>query len=143
MLKIPVLPGILATLSGLSAVVHGELLVPYRADADTVLLFHLDDAPGSSVAINRGSTGWNGVTVDTATTTTHVLEGAAGVFGRAASLTATRGIGMDLDGNGSFSSDGPDRFDFGALTGVGRSFTLEALLKPATADFTHHAQVWA
>lgn len=122
---------------------RSELLAPYQADADTVLLFHLDEIPGASVAVNPGTAGWNGIAVDTQVTSTAVFTGASGVFGRAASLTDTRGVGVDFDGNGAFATDGPDRFDFTGLTGTGRSFTVEALLKPAMADFTNHAQIWS
>lgn len=120
-----------------------ELLAPYQADADTVFLFHLDELPGSSVAGNAVTSGWNGITVDTQTKTTAVFTGASGVFGGAAALTDSRGVAVDFDGNVEFSDDGPDRFDLTSLTGVGRSFTVEALLKPATADFTNHAQIWS
>lgn len=143
MLEKPLLLLILVTWTGLALFCRSEPLAPYQPDPDTVLLFHLDDPAGSPVAGNPGTSGWNGITVDTQTTTTGVLTGAAGVFGRAATLTDTCGVGIDFDGSGGFTTDGPDRFNFTGLTGIGRSFTVEALLKPATVDFTHHAQIWS
>ncbi|RYD17907.1 MAG: hypothetical protein EOP88_24460, partial [Verrucomicrobiaceae bacterium] len=142
MLKTSLLPVALVIWSGLAPIARSELLAPYQTDADTVLLFHLDEPAGASVAVN-GTAGWNGIAVDTQMTSTAVFAGAAGVFGRAASLTDTRGVGIDFDGNGGFSTSGPDRFDFSQLTGTGRSFTVEALLKPSTADLSNHAQIWS
>ncbi|GAA5130141.1 hypothetical protein JIN84_04270 [Luteolibacter yonseiensis] len=123
---------------------HGYVSGPYQADGDTVHLFHLDEAAGSFSAKNTGSAGHAGITVDAnAATVTDVFNGAAGLFGGSALLTNTRGIGIDFDKNGGFSTGGADRFGFGTLVGTNRAFTLEALVKPSTADFTNHAEIWS
>ena len=70
--RLSLLPIALATWCGFSMSVRSELLAPYQPDADTVLLFHLDEFPGSSVAANQGTLGWNGIAVDTQTTSTAV-----------------------------------------------------------------------
>ncbi len=127
-----------------SSFARSQVVAPYLPDANTVYLFHLDEPAGSSSAANVGTAGRAGIAVDAnAVTVTDVFAGTAGVFGKSASLANTRGIGIDFDQSGSFSSGGPDRFDFSSLTGTGHAFTLEALVKPSTADFINHGQIWS
>jgi len=134
---------ILAVALGASSA-HGQVLAPYLPDADTVFLFHLDEAAATPSAGNAGSAGRSGITVDgNAATVTDVFTGTAGVFGGSATLGNTRGIGIDFDQNGAFNTNGPDRFDFSSLTGNNHAFTLEALVKPSVADFANHAQIWS
>lgn len=123
---------------------HGHILPPYQADADTLFLFHLDEGAAAVSAKNTGSAGYAGITADgNAATVSDIFTGAAGVFGGSASLANTRGIGIDSDKNGGFSTAGADRFNFNTLVGTNHAFTLEALVKPSAAAFANHAEIWS
>jgi len=123
---------------------HAHVTGPYSADADTVYLFHLDEAAGSVSAKNQGTAGHAGIAVDgNSNIVTDVFNGTAGLFGGSALLANARGIGIDSDKSGGFATGGADRFNFSTLVGTNRAFTLEALVKPATADFTNHAEIWS
>ncbi len=118
-------------------------MTPYVPDADTVFLFHLDETAGASVAPNAGSSVYQGITTNgVGATVTDVLTGASGHFGNAAVLSSARAIGIDSNGNGSFSTAGSDRFPLSSLLGPDNAFTLEALVKPNTSDFTGHGEIW-
>ncbi|MES2657727.1 MAG: alpha-L-rhamnosidase C-terminal domain-containing protein [Verrucomicrobiota bacterium] len=123
---------------------HAAIVGPYQPDADTVYLFHLDEGAAATVAENMGSAGKDGITVDgNAATVTSVFTGTAGVFGGSASLANERGIGIDFNNSGGFSTGGADRFNFNTLVGSNNAFTLEALVKPSTGDFVNHGEIWS
>ena len=117
---------------------------PYSPDADTVALFHLDEPTGSTTAVNGGSLGFPGIASDPGTSAvTDVFQPAAGFFGGAAGLANDRGIGIDASGNGDFSTGGSDRFALASIVGPDNAFTLEALVKPSTADLSAHGHIWS
>ena len=117
-------------------------LTAYSPDANTTYLYHFDEPAGGSVAANAGTAGHNGITFDGTTyagdgvsqpATTSAL-GATGFsgFGNAVNNTATTGIGIDLSGDGGFTTSdnspvSPDRFS--SHSGIiASSFTLEAMI---------------
>lgn len=125
--------------------------IPYSVDANTVYLFHLDEAAGTSVATNSAAltAGTNLVAFDgnnyagdgiNQPTVTTVL-GAAGFsgFGNCANLSAANDLGLGLDVNldgGVLLDDGApvssDRLPIHSFFGVGNQFTLEALVNLPT-----------
>jgi hypothetical protein len=124
---------------------------PYTVDANTVHLFHLDEAPGASAAANsvvggRSLISFNGTAAPGANTTAQptltTLLGAAGAsgFGNAANVsTNTYGLGLDANNSGGFqpgttsnasgNSNGPDAIAHSAIAGSTGSFTIEALIQ--------------
>ena len=142
-------PSRIGFLVGLSLAIATHSLAapaPYSPDANTVYLFHLDEAAGTSVATNSATptAGTNSITFDgnnfagdgiNQSTVTTVL-GSAGYagFGNCANISATDlGIGLDVSGNGAFMLDdgsplSNDRLATHSFFGVGNAFTLEALI---------------
>ena len=123
------------------AVVNG----PYTPDANTVHLFHLDEAAGPGPAINAVSAGpslipFNGSAVANAPNAQPVLTtilGAAGPpgFSNAANIAnVTHGLGLDANSSGGFQPGTsttvipPDGILHSSLSGTDGSFTLEALV---------------
>lgn len=120
---------------------------PYVVDSNTVHLFHLDEAAGSSAAANSVVGGaplisFNGVAAvganNTAQPVVNGVLGAAGAasFGNAASISnVTYGLGLDANGSGGFQPGNsattpvlPDGIVHSSLAGADGSFTLEALI---------------
>lgn len=119
---------------------------PYSSDADTVHLFHFDEAAGASSAVNSGGSAtpllaFNGATAPATATTEHpastAILGAAAYpgFGNAASISAASlGLGLDANGSGGFQAGTgtcPDAVTHSSLAGPDGSFTLEALVNLA------------
>lgn len=121
------------------------LVNPYTPDANTIHLFHFNEAAGGSVAANAGSAGTNAIAFDGAAfagdgvdqpslTTLLGSTGFAG-FGNAANITATTvGLGLDFSGNNAFRLDDGDpvtddrQATHAAIIGAGNAFTVEALV---------------
>ncbi|MES2439685.1 MAG: BNR-4 repeat-containing protein [Verrucomicrobiota bacterium] len=120
---------------------------PYTADSDTVHLFHLNEAAGSSVSANAVSGGaplisFNGTTAvganDTAQPALTSMLGNAGPasFGNAASISnVAYGLGLDANLSGGFQPGTsattpalPDGVAHSTFTAADGSFTLEALI---------------
>jgi hypothetical protein len=121
-------------------------LGPYAVDADTVQLFHFDEAAGGSTAGNAVAEGRPAIAFDGASLLDHATQpqpvsnailGAAGfssAFGKAANVSAAHlGIGLDANGSGGFqagtSTGCPDAVAHSSFTGIGGAFTIEALVK--------------
>ncbi len=120
-------------------------LVAYVPDAATRYLYHLDEAAGTSVAANAGTTGrnaiaFNGATyagdgIDQVAVTTVLGQASYAGFGNAAGISVnTLGLGVDSDSSGGFRPGdgapvGPDQsIDHSAIFGAGNVFTLEAMI---------------
>ncbi|HEY1123377.1 MAG TPA: LamG-like jellyroll fold domain-containing protein, partial [Haloferula sp.] len=119
---------------------------PYVPDAETVHLFHFNEAAGTSITANAVSEGRPAIAFDGATLLNHATNpqpasttvlGATGLssaFGNAANITATNlGIGLDANSSGGFqvgtASTCPDAVAHSSFTGVSGAFTIEALVK--------------
>jgi len=118
---------------------------PYTADADTVHLFHLDEAALGTTAANSGSAttpliAFNGTNPPASNSSTQpanngILGAAANspAFGNSAGIaSAAHGLGMDANGSGGFqpgTTAVPDGIPHSSLAGSNGSFTLEALVK--------------
>lgn len=118
---------------------------PYVADANTVHLFHLSEASGTSISANavaagpsliafNGSSAANSPNAQPVVTTLLGAAGASG-FGNAAAISnVAHGLGLDanfIDGfqpGNSTTAASVDSIQHSALTGVDGSFTLEALI---------------
>ncbi len=127
---------------------------PYTADANTIYLYHLNEAAGASSAANSGSAGFAAISYDgdpfagdgvNQPTVTNVLgsPGFSG-FGNAANMAALNGtstagrvgLGVDMSGDAAFLLDDgspvtTDRLaDSTSILGAGPNFpfTLEAML---------------
>ena len=119
---------------------------PYTADANTIYLYHFNEAAGGSIAANAGSAGFNAVSYlgspyagdGVAQSALTTVLGAAGYtgFGNAANLSGanTHGLGVDINNDGAFTLDdnapiGTDRLlDHASIFGGGNVFTFEALV---------------
>ncbi len=118
---------------------------PYAADANTVHLFHLDEASGSSAANSGTSTGsllaFNGTAGPSNNTNAQPsqsgLLGATGStgFGKCATFqSAAHGLGLDANNSGGFqpgnstTTHPPDGITHSSLAAVNGAFTLEALV---------------
>ena len=136
----------LLTLCLASAPAHGAITGPYTMDANTVHLFHLDEAAGSTTAANSVPGGASAIAYDGGPILNHgsnpqtavssALGAAAGVvsFTSAASISAPDlGIGLDKNGSGGFqigtATSSPDAIAHSTLSGPGGTFTLEAMIK--------------
>jgi hypothetical protein len=120
---------------------QGMLAGPYGVDADTVHLFHFDEAAGSVVAFNAVASApfaiaFDGNPLASVQPFNTSILGAAGLagFGSAADISTTDlGIGLDANLSGGFeigdSSGSPDGVLHSSLTGTNGAFTLEALVK--------------
>lgn len=120
-------------------------VAPYpTADPDTSYLYHFNEAAGGSSAANLGSAGVAALSVDgnpyvgdglDQPLITSVL-GSTGYnnFGNAASLFSDACLGVDANGNGTFTPGdsapvGPDEMaDHSTIFGLGNAFTLEAMV---------------
>jgi hypothetical protein len=133
---------------------RAAMLGPYQVDSDTVHLFHLDQASGSSTSINavpgaRPAIAFDGATLlnhssNPQPAATNVLGQATGPpsFGNAASIaTASAAIGLDANLSGGFQAGTaticPDSIAHSTLTGSGGAFTLEALVQPISITGTN------
>jgi hypothetical protein len=125
-------------------------LRPYIADANTLVLFHFDEAAGGSVTTNLGSLGGNAYSVNmsSATTTpslvTTVLAAASYTnFGNAATFASGQLIGWDYNNSGAYDGDvngsmlSADRLPMSLLNignGGQTPWTLEAIIYPAVTN---------
>jgi autotransporter-associated beta strand protein len=129
---------------------------PYTPDANTVFLFHLDEASLATTAVNAPGTiaaGTNAIAYKQGTATSAnsptdaTILGAVGAsgfafgnFGKAATIThpgttITNGIGVDMNGNGAFNlnngnspNNGDSLANSSLILGPNNSFTVEALI---------------
>lgn len=151
------IPGrlILAALPMLLAHAHAGLLGPYTADANTVYLYHLDEAAGTSTAANAGSAASSALSVDgnplatgVATTVTTVL-GSTGFtgFGKCANLSANDlALGVNTNANTTFDASGattPDSIAISSLLGSGNAFTMEALVNLPSLTSATNRHIWS
>ncbi|MEK7952099.1 BNR-4 repeat-containing protein [Luteolibacter soli] len=125
--------------------VHATIIGPYVVDADTVHLFHFNEAAGASVAANAVSGGRSAIAFDGATLLNHATNpqpastavlGATGpsAFGTAANISAANlGIGLDTNNSGGFqvgtATTCPDAVAQSSFAGTDGAFTIEALVK--------------
>jgi len=125
-----------------------SLAGPYAPDADTLFLFHLDEAAGGSVTTNTGSLGGSAYAVNesAATTTPPLVTDVLGVpaytnFGNAATFGSGEMIGFDYNRNGRYDGDGgggvlsADSFPMSVLNmgnGGQTPWTLEAMIYPSS-----------
>lgn len=138
---------------------RADLVGPYTPDANTLFLFHFDEAPGGTVTVNTGTKGGNAYSVNelaasTTPPTITTMLGAAGYvngatnFGNcitnpglssAAVDQLGNVVGYDYNNNGAYEGDvsaatqSPDRLVMTNLNignGSQTSFTLEALIRP-------------
>ena len=147
----------LATLASQSA--NADITGPYTADANTVYLYHLDEAAGATSAANAGAAGFaaiafdgdpwiNSATNPQPSVTTVLGAGGATGFGSAANISAVDfGLGVDANASGGFQfgpSDGasPDALSHSSLTGADGSFTLEAMINLPTAIGTSTYEIF-
>lgn len=128
----------------LTASLHAVLL-PYVVDANTVYLWHLDEASGTTAA-GGGSAGnttliaYDGNPANnnasSAQATVGSLFGAAGFtgFGTAANVSAADyGLGLDANASGGFqlgtnTGASPDQITQASFMGADSAFTIEALI---------------
>ncbi len=129
------------------------LVSPYTADANTVYLYHLNEAAGGTVATNAGSAGLNAIAFNGNPSTAAggtdqpvdtTILGATGFtgFGNAANIsTIGIGLGVDVDASGGFrldSATSPDRApNHSSIFGPGNTFTLEAMINLADLSLTN------
>jgi alpha-L-rhamnosidase len=125
-------------------------LQPYTVDANTLFLFHLDEAAGGSVTTNVGLLGSSAYTISepTATTTPPLVTDVLGTpaytnFGNAASFGSSEMIGFDYNHNGRYDGDGgsgqpsADSFPMSVLNmgnGGQTPWTLEAMIYPSSTN---------
>ena len=143
----------------LAAPVRADLVGPYTPDANTLFLFHFNEAAGSTVTVNSGTKGGNAYSVDAnpaalVPPTITEMFGAAGYsvngvnFGNcitnpgASSANADQlgyGVGYDFNNNGQYDGElnnaalALDAFGMTNLNmgnGGQTPFTLEALVRP-------------
>jgi hypothetical protein len=121
---------------------------PYAADANTLALFHLDEA-GGSVTTNTGSLGGNAYSVSesSATTTPPTVTDIFGYasyagFSNASSCAFGELIGWDRNSSGVYDGDNgftlsADKFPMSLLNmgnGGQTPWTLEAMIAPTTTN---------
>jgi autotransporter-associated beta strand protein len=141
--------GLTANPNGGRLIFSGGAPTAYTADGNTVYLFHLDDAAGSATAAYTGTAapGPTAYAVNiNAAPVTHVFDGSAGLFGGAANMVGgatENGIGLDVSGDGAFALNAGDEINFSTLIGANNAFTLEAAVKPNTANLTDNGQIWS
>ncbi len=142
----PILPLVAALLpfAALPLATAG-VLPPYTADADTVYLYHFDEAAPATSAANAGSAGFAAIAFDGDPTMNHATNpqpvvpnvlGATGHpgFGKSANLSAVDiGLGVDANSSGGFqlglnSGPSPDAILHSSLAGADGSFTMEAMV---------------
>ena len=122
-------------------------LITYTADANTVHLYHLDEAAGGTVASNSGTAGKTAIAATgssgTWPTNATVLGAAAfSGYGNAADVSATsKAIAYDGDGDGTFEPDSASADDdilHSSFLGGGGEFTVEAMIKVASISGATH-----
>src|SRR5439155_24938423 len=120
------------------AAAYASINGPYGLDGNTVMLYHLDEAPGGSMAADAQSLSANAFSINQTSTTvaggasTAVL-GQTGFTGFSNAATFSAGLCLGYDGNGdsAFTSDttttpaGPDAISSTYYTGGGGEFTVE------------------
>jgi alpha-L-rhamnosidase len=121
-------------------------LTPYTPDANTLFLFHFDEAAGGSVATNAGSVGGNAYSVNmssassTPPVVTTVVGAAAGYsgFGNAANLnTSGYLIGFDANASGAYQGETVDTIAMSTLNmgnGGQSPWTIEAMIHPSITN---------
>jgi len=128
-------------------------LSPYTPDANTLVLFHFNEAAGGSVTTNKGTLGGNAYSVNTSTATTTPptvtdVLGAAGStnFGNAATFAPWELIGFDNNHNGRYDGDvsasqlSADNLPMSALNmgnGSQTPWTIEAIINPSAITTTN------
>ncbi|HLP77044.1 MAG TPA: LamG-like jellyroll fold domain-containing protein, partial [Candidatus Paceibacterota bacterium] len=144
---------VMALAFSIAPIIRADLVGPYTPDANTLFLFHFDEAAGGSVAANQGSKGGNLYAVDESVATTtpsavFTMLGAAGYLNGATNFHScmtnpTTGyvFGYDANNSGAYQGDGGGSSlsaDALAMTNLnigfnGQSpFTIEALIQPTT-----------
>ncbi|HVM50448.1 MAG TPA: LamG-like jellyroll fold domain-containing protein [Candidatus Acidoferrum sp.] len=134
---------------------HANLVGPYTADANTLVLLHFDEAAGGTVTANVGSLGGNFYSVNEATAsatppTVTTMLGAAGYVNGLTNFhncmtNPTTGylFGYDYNNSGAYqgdvssSSQSADRLAMSVLNignGGQTPFSLEALIQPTTTS---------
>jgi hypothetical protein len=122
-------------------------LITYSADANTVHLYHLDEAAGGTIASNSGTAGKTAIaaTGNAATWPTNATVLGAAAFsgyGNAADVSAlSKAIAYDGDGDGTFEPDNASADDdilHSSFLGGGGEFTVEAMIKVASINATHN-----
>jgi hypothetical protein len=124
--------------------------LPHVPDANTLFLFHLDEAAGGSVTTNVGSLGGNAYSVNVSTASanppavTSVLGAPAYTgFGNAASFASGQIIGYDYNNSGGYNGDvsssqlSADRLPMSLLNmgnGGQTPWTLEAMIYPSVTN---------
>lgn len=119
------------------------VLPPYTADADTVYLYHFDEAAPATSAANAGTAGFAAIaydgdplmnpTVNPQPAAPNVL-GAPGYtdFGKCANISAVDlGLGVDANSSGGFqvgTTTSPDSILQSSLAAADGSFTMEAMV---------------
>lgn len=116
---------------------------PYASDANTLALFHFDEAAGGSVTTNIGSLGLKAYSVDltSASTTPPVVTTVLGAaafsgFGNAASFASGQLIGWDANNSGAYNGDNGTTLSTDAVAmnkfnmgnGGQTAWTIEALV---------------
>ena len=128
---------------------RADLVGPYTADANTLFLFHFDEAAGGTVTTNRGSKAGNSYSVTEAAAsatpaTVTTMLGAAGYVNGATNFNncmtnPTTGylFGYDNNKSGAYQGEGaapcPDALAMTNLNigfGGQTPFTIEALVRP-------------
>jgi len=130
-----------------------DMVGPYTPDANTLFLFHFDEAAGGTVTTNNGSKTGNSYSVNEATASTTpppvtTMLGAPGYVNGATNFnncmtnpTAGYEFGYDFNKSGAYDGDvssGTQSADRLIMTNlnignVGSTpFTLEALIRPTT-----------
>ena len=142
----PILLSSIAALLAFAAARSDAALVTYSTDANTIQLWHLDEAAGGSVTAGLGTLGGNAYSMDlnpAAGALVTTVLGAAGFagFGNSANISAADlALGFDANASGAFQpetaatggiSNSADRISLSALNvgnGGATPFTLEAMV---------------
>src|ERR1043165_5682787 len=140
------------------SVAPGVVVGPYTPDANTLHLYHFDEAAGLSATANAGSIGGTAYSVTEATASatpapvTTVL-GASGFsgFGKAVTFpTAGYLIGFDANASGAYQGDvssstlSADRINMSALNmgnGGQTPWTIEALIAPVATNASVNQEI--
>lgn len=134
-LKPGIFPSAAALAIGCFAAAHAQPL-PYTSDANTLILYHLDEADGSAVTNSAASGGLHGVFSvapgTSASAAAIVLHSSHPRFGNALVNAANQGVGVDVNGNGTWNFDGIEAGDRFAMSQLGSQFTLEAMVNLAS-----------
>ncbi len=142
--------------ASLAASLAQASIAPYAADANTLHLYHFNEAAGGSVTVNSGSVAGNAYTVNCAVAsvtpgTVTTMLGASGPsgFGNAINVASvgTSGnlVGFDANGSGAYQGDvnattpSADRINLSALGMTGTApFTVEALINLNSSTGNRH-----